>query len=296
MEVLSLYLHVININTDTTFTILHSPLARVTLPLPFSSASLLPSLTWPRWVFASCRRSSIESHQQLGVKLPLSVGSAVRLSHQVSSEQIEERSRHLRKEASEDVMAVAANDLRQFGILLCDNLRHFYKRPSWLIAGQQLVPARFHLQKLPPNLADPHGEVDMAVGDGTRSLPRSSNAVKERKIASTWQPSSSSRTSSGAAPWSISRRAQAPHLLRLVAERAKAPEMCPRELWRCRPGPPAQRCSPPPPPAAGWPSSCRDVTIRAEASAGLKPDHHMSPDYRLIHQELSDTRPVVATR
>ena len=91
------------------------------------------------------------------------MGSAVRLSYQVFSEQIEEGRRHLRMEASEDVVAVAANDLRQFGILVCDNLRHFYKRPPWLIAGQQLVPARFRLQKLPPNLADPYGEVDMAV-------------------------------------------------------------------------------------------------------------------------------------
>ena len=75
----------------------------------------------------------------------------------VSSEQIEEGRRHLRKEASEDVVAVAANDLRQFGILVCDNLRQFYKRLPWLIAGQQLVPARFRLQKLSPNLADYHG-------------------------------------------------------------------------------------------------------------------------------------------
>ena len=99
-------------------------------------------------------------------------------------------------------------------------------------------------------------------------------------------------------------------LVRLVAERAKAPEMCrpgppavqPLDQWRrhrtctpsgracqgpwcCRPGPPAQRCSPPPPPAAGWPSSCwrscRDGAIRAEASAGLKPDHHMRPLVRI---------------
>ena len=59
-------------------------------------------------------------------------------------------------------MAFAANDLRQLGILVCDNLRHLYKRHPWLIAGQQLVPARFRLQKLLPNLGDPHGEVDMA--------------------------------------------------------------------------------------------------------------------------------------
>ena len=69
----------------------------------------------------------------------------------------------MRKEASEDVVAVAANDLRQFGILVCDNLRHFYKRPPWLIADQQLVPALFRLQKLPLTLVNPHGEVDMAV-------------------------------------------------------------------------------------------------------------------------------------
>ena len=62
-------------------------------------------------------------------------------------------------EASEDVVAVAANDLHYFGILVCDILRHFYKRPPWLIAGQQLVPALFHIQKLPPTLADPHGEL-----------------------------------------------------------------------------------------------------------------------------------------
>ena len=106
-------------------------------------------------------------------------------SYQVSSEQIEGRRRRLRKDASGDIVAVAANDLRQFGILVCDDLRHLYKCPLWLIAVQQLVPAGFHLQKLPPNLADPHGEVDMAVGDGTRSLPWSINAVKERKAAST---------------------------------------------------------------------------------------------------------------
>ena len=41
------------------------------------------------------------------------------------------------------------------------------------------------------------------VRDGTRSLPWFSNAVKERKIAPAWRPSSFSRTSSGAAPWSM---------------------------------------------------------------------------------------------
>ena len=98
-----------------------------------------------------------------GAGVWLSVSIALFASYQVFSEQIEERRRHLRKEASGDVVAVAANDLRQFGILVCDNLRHLYKRPPWLIAGQQLVPARFRLQKLPPNLVNPHGEVDMAV-------------------------------------------------------------------------------------------------------------------------------------
>ena len=53
-----------------------------------------------------------------------------------SSEQIEERFRHLRKKASEDVVAVIAADLRHFGIPTCEDLRHFYKCSPWLIAGQ----------------------------------------------------------------------------------------------------------------------------------------------------------------
>ena len=184
MEVWSLYLHA---NQHQYWHNVHHPALAPRMchfALPNSSASLLPSLTWPRWVFASCRRSSIESHQEpWGVCLSLSW--AALFAHL----------RHLQSQSP------------QFS-----HLRHLlYKRPPWLIVGQQLVPARFRLQKLLPNLGDPHDEVDMAVGDGTRSLPRSSNAVKERKIASTWRPPSSSRTSGGAAPWSINRLAHLMH-------------------------------------------------------------------------------------
>ena len=48
----------------------------------------------------------------------------------------------------------------QFNISVYDYLRHFCVT-SWLIADQQLVPVSFRLRQLPPNLASPHGEVDV---------------------------------------------------------------------------------------------------------------------------------------
>ena len=109
----------ININTDTRFTILHSPLHVSLCPSPFHQRPYYSrSLDLAGFSPLDTPRSSRTRSWVSGFLFPW---VALFASYQVSSEQIEERRRHLRKEASEDVVAVAANDLRQFGILVCDN-------------------------------------------------------------------------------------------------------------------------------------------------------------------------------
>ena len=107
----------------------------------------------------------------------------------------------------------------QFDISVYDYLRHFCVT-SWLIADQQLVHVSFRLRQLPPNLADPHGEVDVFLVFLQSYLQRRSPKIDQQAGGGTVLVTPGGRACRGA---------------RAVSGRP----------WRCHPGPPFQWISPP---------------------------------------------------